>query len=344
MTEHQYAEKLENLKGKSIGIVYIFENEEAPGFKHYHIWKSDIISKWMQAIQNIHCIPYILDVRTFVEKAINNTLPPLDFVLNLNCGSWELSPMSLVPSTCAFVGIPCIPCNAATIIAGENKMISNLVAQGCNLQVPQRYLSSSEKSIYRPLNYGSSYGVRTGHYTPINTNGFFQEFIEGYDITTPIVYSPLKESFDFLPSILYLPDSGDPKWYFGEEEKIKLQGYIEKSICQLSSDLKKQYIELCDLIGITTFCRIDSRIKACNIEELNTILNRQIETSDLYFIEINPMPTIRETNSFGKAFSEIKSNFTIFNCLNIQSSIFEHNNIYSFLLANSMIFYNQVQK
>ena len=65
MTEHQYAEKLENLKGKAIGIVYIFENEEAPGFKHYHIWKSDIISKWMQAIQNIHCIPYILDVRTF---------------------------------------------------------------------------------------------------------------------------------------------------------------------------------------------------------------------------------------------------------------------------------------
>jgi len=71
--------------GKTVGVIYTFEGEKAPGFKHYHIWQSDIISKWLLAIQDLKCRPLIFDVRTFVEKAISNQLPHLDFVLNLNC-------------------------------------------------------------------------------------------------------------------------------------------------------------------------------------------------------------------------------------------------------------------
>ena len=116
------------LQGKTIGVVYTYEGEEAPGFKHYHIWESDIISHWLLAIQQLKCRPFILDVRTFIEKAIAETLPKLDFVINLNCGGCELSPMALVPSICAFFHIPCIPCNAVSILTGENKKISNLIA------------------------------------------------------------------------------------------------------------------------------------------------------------------------------------------------------------------------
>ena len=55
----------------------------------------NVISLWMNAVQSLHCMPLILDVRTFVEKALNRTLPKIDYVINLNCGSCELSPMSM---------------------------------------------------------------------------------------------------------------------------------------------------------------------------------------------------------------------------------------------------------
>ena len=93
-----YREDFCKIKGKTIAIVYIFEGEDARGFEHYHIWKSDVITKWMNAVQKLYCLPLILDVRTFVEKAISRTLPHVDYVLNLNCGSCHLSPMALVPA------------------------------------------------------------------------------------------------------------------------------------------------------------------------------------------------------------------------------------------------------
>ena len=107
----------ESITGKTIAIVYIFEGEDAPGFEHYHIWRGDVISEWLKATQDLRGLPFILDVRTFVEKAMNNTLPKIDYVINLNCGSCELSPMGIVPSVCGFLKIPCIPCDTAAIVS-----------------------------------------------------------------------------------------------------------------------------------------------------------------------------------------------------------------------------------
>ena len=107
----------ESITGKTIAIVYIFEGEMSPGFEHYHIWRGDVISEWLKATQDLRGLPFILDVRTFVEKAMNNTLPKIDYVINLNCGSCELSPMGIVPSVCVFLKIPCIPCDTAAIVS-----------------------------------------------------------------------------------------------------------------------------------------------------------------------------------------------------------------------------------
>ena len=171
-----YESIIESIKGKTIAIVYIFEGEDAPGFSHYHIWKSDVISKWINAVQEIHCMPFILDVRTFVEKAINRTLPYIDFVVNLNCGSTELSPMGLVPSMCGFLGIPCIPCDTMSIITGENKNVSNLIAKASGLNVPKELSDDSQMGIYRPLNYGSSFGVKRVTSVNKEKSGIYQEY------------------------------------------------------------------------------------------------------------------------------------------------------------------------
>lgn len=80
----------------------------------------------MVAIEDLRCHLLIIDVRTFVEKAMNKTLPHIDYVLNMNFGTFDLSAMALIPSTYSVLGIPCIPCSANTIIEGENKLFSLL--------------------------------------------------------------------------------------------------------------------------------------------------------------------------------------------------------------------------
>lgn len=336
-TKEQYIEMIQSIKGKTIAIVYIFEGEDAPGFQHYHVWKSDVISLWMNAVQSLHCMPLILDVRTFVEKALNRTLPKIDYVINLNCGSCELSPMSMVPSTCAFIGVPCIPCDAVTIVAGENKRLSNLIAKGIGLNVPQELPPFDERGIYRPLNLGSSCGVVRGQIPNTTTDGLYQEFLPGYDITTPIAYNPLKEDFDIFPSIIYLPDSEDLDWYFGAEEKNSGNGYHRGIIPSISDELREIYFQFIRAMGIHTYCRIDARLRCEDISMAKSLQHKPLSMDNLFFIEINPMPTIKDNNSFGFCFSAITQGDVFYPCVKMFQEIIGDTSVHSFLLSCAML-------
>lgn len=332
-----YENKLKDLKGKTIAVVYIFEGEDAAGFEHYHIWKSKIISRWLNAIEDIGCKPFIIDVRSFVFKAMNNTLPKIDFVLNLNCGSKVLSSMSLVPSVCSFLSVPCIPCNANTILMGENKKASNMIASATNLNVPKNIDEPNENAIFRPLNFGSSVGVRRGIRNNISNDELYQEFIRGYDATFPIIYNPIKSELDFLPGVLYLPNSNDPNWFFGENEKITKNDYENLPLYYIDDFAKKMLINFAKAFPIETFCRIDVRIKT-SVEKLSkAICDKSISFEDIFFVEINPMPTVKYGNAFDLAFSYIDEKNDFNNCLNIHKQVFENTNVNTFLLSSSMI-------
>lgn len=335
--KEQYIEMMQSIKGKTIAIVYIFEGEDAPGFQHYHVWKSDVISLWMNAVQSLHGMPLILDVRTFVEKSLNNTLPKVDYVINLNCGSYELSPMSLVPATCSFIGVPCIPCDAVTIVTGENKRLSNLIAKGIGLNVPQELHPDDPHGIFRPLNMGSSYGVIRGHVSDKDTDGLYQEFLPGYDITTPIVYNPLKGDMDLLPSIIYLPDSEDLNWYFGSEEKSTGKGYRRAILPILSKQLKQTYLKLVHTMGIRTYCRIDARVHCDSTAMAKELPKKPLGLENLYFIEINPMATIKQNNSFGFSFSSIAKDDEFYQCVKMHTELIGDSSVHSFLLSCSML-------
>lgn len=335
--KEQYIAEIQSIKGKTIAIVYIFEGEDAPGFQHYHIWKSDVISLWMNAVQSLHCMLLIFDVRTFAEKALNRTLPQIDYVINLNCGSCELSPMSLIPATCAFVGIPCIPCDAVTIVTGENKRLSNLIAKGIGLNVPQELSPLDDRGIYRPLNLGSSYGVIRGNVPDNLSDGIYQEFLPGYDITTPIVYNPLKKDFDIFPSIIYLPDSQNLNWYFGAEEKSTGKGYHRGIIPNLSEQLRNSYLKLIKAMGINTYCRIDARLRCKDISLVESLHQHTLDSDDLYFIEVNPMPTVKINNSFGFCFSAITQESSFYPCIQIFNEEIGDATVHNFLLSCAMI-------
>lgn len=335
-SEKKYLEELQMIQGKTIALVYIFEGEDAPGFKHYHIWKSDIISLWMNAIQSLKCMPLLLDVRTFSEKAINRTLPPIDFVINLNCGSYELSSMGLVPSICSFIGVPCIPCNTFSIVSGENKQLSNIVAESCGLLIPKILSQSSSTSIYRPLNFGSSFGIKRGANVINEHGGFFQEFINGYDITTPLCYNPLTENMEVLPTVIYQPKSGDSSCFF-ENNDNPFEAYNQKLSTHLSDVIVEKYVSLCNKLDINSYCRIDARIKADSLTELDTIINRGIALENVYFLEINPMPTIGFNNAYPTSFEALTNEHPLYKCVQMQKKLFGSVSTHSFLLTTSMI-------
>lgn len=326
---------LHEMFGKTIGVVYTFEGENASGFEHYHVWQSDVISKWLLAIQDLKCRPLILDVRTFVDKAIGGTLPNIDFVLNLNCGGCELSPMALIPSVCAFLHIPCIPCDASTILAGENKLMSNLIAKATGLQVPQTLEKDITGGIFRPLNLGSSIGVKR-EFSSLQ-KGIYQEFISGYDITTPIVYNPVLQKMDIMPTVLYIAENDNVEWFLGEECKNSRSGFTRKTIFDLSKELEKKYLELTQNIAINTFCRIDARIKCSSADELKSLLKKPLQIKDVYFIEINPMPTVWINNAFSHSFSEINKvkNFSAY--LNGLREIVPQITLHNFLLSIAIL-------
>jgi hypothetical protein len=334
-----YESLIKSLRGKTIAVVYSFEKEDAPGFKHYWIWKSDIISAWLNAIQELECLPFILDVRTFVQKASNRTLPYIDYVLNLNCGCYELSSLSLVPSICSFLAIPCLPCNAVSITASENKRISNLIACAMNLNIPKSLDSSYNVGIYRPLNLGSSIGVKRDCFHDFRSDGIYQEFIPGYDVTIPIAYNPYIKRIDLLPPIVYLPKSSDPDWIYDEQEKKNDNGFITLPFLEIEKKAKEDLIAFSQVFPIQTFGRIDVRIRCMDKKLSPEIVKKPLSLSDLYFIEINSMPTIEQDDSFEFAFDAARKNeyHSFYYSTNKYMEIIANPTINGFLLSCSML-------
>jgi D-alanine-D-alanine ligase-like ATP-grasp enzyme len=64
-------------------------------------------------------------------------------------------------------------------------------------------------------------------------------------------------------------------------------------------------------MSIRTFCRIDARIKCTSQTALKNILEHPLKEEDIYFIEINPMPTVWINNAFSHSYAQVNqsSNF-----------------------------------
>ena len=331
----EFRKRFSKIKGKIIAIVYIFEGDDCSGFEHFYIWKSNIIAKWMNAVQELSCMPLIIDVRTFVDKAINKTLPHIDYVINLNSGTYNLSTMALVPSMCSAINVPCIPCNAVSIVTGENKVLSNHIASSLGLKIPQSLDKNDKSGIFRPISLGNSLGVQRG-YPCGEQRGIYQEFIKGYEITTPLVYNAIEKRMEVLPTVVFSPLSNNPEWYYGKIDKHKQQGY-EFKLIKLDRKTELKYIELANILSIKTFCRIDARVKCCDKKAMTDVLETGASFGDTYFIEINVMPTIRDNNSFCHSFQAIEQSTSMGKCIQLQEQLIGTVNIHSFLLASSIM-------
>lgn len=337
MNTKLYKEKLTSLLGKTIAVVYIFEGDDAPGYTHYEAWKADVISTWMFAIEELHGLPLIMDIRTFVQKAMNKSLPYIDFVINLNNGTTSISTLGLVPSVCSFLNIPCIPCNTVTIVTGEHKKISNAIAQNVGLNVPKTLKETDEFGITRPIGLGSSLGVKKGFDNSLPENEYlYQEFIKGFDVTTPILYNPLTDKMEILPAILYTPDIIDVNWFLSENKKALHKGYSKKSV-SLSENAKRSYSDMVKAMGITTYCRIDARLHCENVSDFYHLINEPLTLDDLFFLEVNPMPTIKNEINFHTSMDALTEDDALTRCYKIYKEHISYPTHTGFILSCSIL-------
>ena len=84
-------------------------------------------------------------------------------------------------------------------------------------------------------------------------DGLYQEFIQGYDITTPIVYNPYIDEMDFMPTVIYIPAEADSNWFLGEKFKETRSGFKREAIFSLSDKLKNTYLALTKIYQSTLF-------------------------------------------------------------------------------------------
>jgi D-alanine-D-alanine ligase-like ATP-grasp enzyme len=339
LAANRYAEALSDIRGKVVAIIYIFEGEDAPGFKHYDIWRGDLIGEWVQAIHELNCLPLLFDTRTFIQKAMDNTLPKIDYVVNLNNGTVDVSALGLIPSVCSFLSIPCIPCNTVSSIVGEHKLFSNLIAYAKKINVPENLCRAEGNGILRPLTCGSSVGVMKGPVANSKTKNddcLYQKFICGFDMTTPIMYNPLTSQLDILPPIMYYPLNNNIEWFLGEDEKRQHEGY-EKRIVKISNDAKERYISLARVFSINTFCRIDARVQCETSDELCELSVGEIALEQIYFLEINPMPTIKKGINFHTSIQGMTQDDSMYASYEIYRQEIDNPSTTGFILSSSMI-------
>lgn len=329
---------LNKLRGKTIAIVYIFEKEDADGFGHFLVWKEKILTGWLNAVYELKCLPYIIDVRTFMQKASNYSLPHIDYVINLNSGCNELSTMGLVPSICSFLNIPCIPCDATAILATENKKISNYIAIGNSLQTPKFLDMDNNYGIYRPINLGNSIGIERRYFTDFNADGIYQEFIPGYDVTIPVAFNYFLKDLDILPPTLYFPHTKDPNWIYDEKTKKNDEGLTRLQFSEIEEETKYTILKFFRVFGIKTYGRIDVRLKETRLLS-SDVIKVPFSLKNCYFLEINSMPTIETDDGFDLALKSVLSNskHSFYKYAKEYMANIEHPTINGFLLACSML-------
>lgn len=321
---------LHEISGSVIALIYTFEGEDAKGFKHYDYWRSAVISDWICAVEQIGCKPYIIDVKTFITKASMGTLPHIDICVNLNAGNSNIDNLCLVPSICSFVDIKCIPCSAKTCAVGEDKIFANYIASTGKLKLPREHSCNEVGGIIKDRSFGSSVNVRkTDMFSKCSKDEFCQEFIQGTDMTIAILFNPVSKQFEVLPPVLYKHAYGET-WFLSE--KAKLEHCYEKVLCSLNKEAEDAVLQLVDKFDITTYCRIDTRVVNFDFN-----LTETIKLQDIYFIEMNPTPTIHNKINFAMSILDANENIPHKQNLEIYKNIVKNPTVTGYILLCSAL-------
>lgn len=295
---------LDNIKQQVWAVVYSYDPPKCSRSLWFDRWRFDVINDYVEAVAFLGAEPLIIDVDSFIvsEKLRSREI---DFVVNLNSGAKPLSNLGLVPSIAEWHGIPCFPNASDVLLAGERKDICKRFFDAW-FNIPaavsvETAAAGMEKFIVKPKTLGNSQMVSRAlpagpEWRSWSRTMIIEEFIEGYEVTVPVIFDALSDEYVPLPPILYIPEVANPaEWFLSYEDKMNRAIKIERRIATLGAEVLDALVESSRAFDFKGLARFDFRWRTKTPDEL------PIHKNDLWFLEINCLPTLRTDVNFLKS-------------------------------------------
>lgn len=306
LTARRFRECVSSVQGESAAVVYGFSPAGKFTQVWYDQWRSAVISSYGSALEELGLHPYFVDAVTFARQALDGSIPHVICAFNLNAGITPIHHWSMVPSVASWCGIKPFPSEADVLIVGERKDTASLIAKECGFTIPETYdmdqlraMDPAKTVLVKPRDLGGSVGLKRSTVgelasgMPVRPNDIVQEFVRGFDLTIPVVWQPTLGRHRCLAGVLYLPENEDDDWYHSTDTKNSGRGYSKK-VVPVPSDLEKLLSDFARRIELGPYARIDLRVR-CGLDSNNNIDWKNART---FFIEVNPLPTLRTGINF----------------------------------------------
>lgn len=289
---------LQAIAGETWAIVYAYESPRHPRGLWYDRWRYDVLNDYVRAVSELGVEPFVVDIDSFLASD-RLRAGEFDFVINLNSGATPISNLGVVPSLAAWHKVGCFPNSADVILAGERKdLCKRVFAQWFN--IPQDVdPEGADPVIFKPKTMGNSQFVERER-PPLPKDDLIAEtFIRGYDVTVPVFYDGDRDAYVVASAIAYLPETPDPPgWFLSYDQKMDRSIVIDRAVRRLSPSLEAALLDASRAFQFQSIARFDFRWKTEDPGD------RQVNLEDLWFLEINCLPTLRRDVNFLKGLKD----------------------------------------
>lgn len=288
------AQALQAIAGETWAIVYAYESPRRPRGLWYDRWRYDVINDYVHAVSELGAEPFVVDIDGFLASDLLRA-GGFDFVVNLNSGATPISNLGVVPSVASWHKVGCFPNSADVILAGERKDICKRVFAAWFNVPPDLGSETSQPVIFKPKTMGNSQFVERERPPLAADDLIIEAFIRGYDVTIPVFYDGDRDAYVAGPAVAYLPETPDPPgWFLNYEQKMDRSIVIDRVVRPLAPRLEAALLEASRAFGFQSIARFDFRWK------LEAPDRPVVDLEDLWFLEINCLPTLRRDVNFLK--------------------------------------------
>ena len=304
----------DQVRGANVAIIYAHSFDSNFLVKHYLKQRTETLSGYADVVDLLGGYPVFFNIEQFLDLSTHpEKYKKIDFVINVPGGCLELSNLLLPAALAAKMDKAIFPASAPTIAIGQNKPIANMVAKELGWVVPKefnRYADTNNTGgnyIVKPRCAGDSYGVRrlsagSTSFEEVQADEFVQEFIQGYDLTSYLIMSPIDNQYKVIQSSITLPkEQENIDWFWDVKAKFASSGrgidrFAESEVKRIPISTAECFNEACSRLaaslGVTTLARIDARLPkipkpACPVRLKHS-----------YFLEINVLPSITPSGSW----------------------------------------------
>ena len=315
MTPEELDSHLATLKRQVWAVVYAYDPPAKPRSLWYDRWRYDVINDYVEAVSFLGAEPLIIDIDSFIRSERLRS-EEISLVINLNSGATPISNGGLVPSVAEWNKVPCFPNAGDVIVCGERKDICKQFFSSW-FHTPSDINLNDARSklvpfIVKPKTMGNSQNVTRNLQLPLSIkeqrrwlrDTLIEEFIEGYEVTVPVILDAIADDYVVCPPIIYVPEVINPTdWFLSYEEKMDRKVVIDRRVGRLDPSATKALLDASRSYNSGGLARFDFRWR---VKEIKSDL---IELQDLWFLEINCMPTLRTDVNFLKSLKSY-----LFNC------------------------------